>query len=117
MDGLGRSAAIGKIRGLMQQTVQAQTVSIEWVGGQLTRELAEFLLDVFRHPHIKDALHQRFDGEEMGIDVFQISHRLLKSVRWFIHTAARGGMHLTLSGTGTVLFLKVFQNTTGERAE
>ena len=101
----------------MQQTVQAQTISVERIGSQLTRKLAKFLLDVFRYTHIEDALHQRFDREQMGVDVFQISHRLLKSVRWFIHTAAGGGMHLTLSGTGTVLFLQVLQDATGERAE
>ena len=101
----------------MQQAVQAQTVGIERVRGQLTRKLAEFLLDVFRHTHIKDALHQRFDGEEVRVDVFQIGHRLLEGVRRFIHTAAGGGMHLAFGGARTVLLLQILKHPTGQSAE
>ena len=101
----------------MQQTVQAQTISVERIGGQLARELAEFLLDVFRHPHVKDALHQRFDGEEVRVYVFQISHGLLQGIRRFIHSAAGRGMHLTLSGARAMLLLQIVKDPAGESTE
>ena len=101
----------------MQKTVQAQSVGIERVRRELTGELAEFLLDVLRHTHIKNALHQRFDGKQVRVDVFQISHCLLKGIGRFINTATGGGMHLTFSGARAMLLLQVFQHPTRESAE
>ena len=47
----------------------------------------------------------------MRVDVFHISHRLLKSIRGLIGTANRSGMHLAITGARTVLLLKVFQHS------
>ena len=63
------STAIRKIRGLVQQSIQTQTISIERVGGELTGKLPEFLFNIVGHTHIKNALHQRFDGEQVSIDI------------------------------------------------
>ena len=101
----------------MQQTVQPQTVCIERVRRELTGKLAKFLLDVFRNTHIKNSLHQRFDGKQMRVDVFQISHGLLQGIRRFIHSAAGRGMHLTLSGARTMLLLQIVKDPAGESTE
>ncbi len=64
----------------MQQTIQPETINIQWIGSQFTSKLAEFLLDFFRNSHIKNTLHQRLDRKEMGIDVLEISHGLLQRI-------------------------------------
>jgi hypothetical protein len=61
----------------VEQPVQTQPIGIEGIGGELAGQLTEFLLNGLRNPYIKDALHQGLDREQMGIDVFQISDRLL----------------------------------------
>lgn len=64
----------------MQQPIETETISIERIGGKFASEFAELLLHLIRNTHIKDALHQNFDGEEMGRDVFQIGHGLLNTI-------------------------------------
>ena len=63
----------------MQQAVQPQTINIEGIRSQLAGKLAEFLFDLFWNTHIKDPLHQCFDREQMGVDVFE-RHGLLKTI-------------------------------------
>tara|TARA_Y100000589_G_scaffold166076_1_gene158040 strand:+ start:1252 stop:1521 length:270 start_codon:yes stop_codon:yes gene_type:complete len=89
----------------VQQTVQSQTVGIEWVRCQFPGKFSKLLLNFLRHAHIKDALHQRFDREKMRVDVLHISHRLLKRVSGLICTADRSGMHLPISGARAMLLL------------
>ena len=61
----------------MQQAVKAQTIGIQRIGGQLTRNLPELVFHGLGNAHIKDALHQRFDREEMGVDVLKVADGLL----------------------------------------
>ena len=67
---LKHSTAIGQIRGLVQQTIQTQAIGIQRIWGEFTRQLSELLFNIVRHTHIKDALHQRFDGKQVSIDIF-----------------------------------------------
>ena len=45
----------------MQQTIQAQTIGVEWIRGELTSQFTEFLLDLIGYSHIKNTLHQGLD--------------------------------------------------------
>ena len=69
----------------MQQPVQPQAVHIQRIGSQFACQFPEFLFNLLGHPHIKDSFHQGFDREQVGIDVFKIRHRLLQSIRGFLH--------------------------------
>ena len=96
----------------MQQAIQTQTISIEGVWGELTGQLPEFLFNIVRHTHIKDSLHQRFDGKQMSIDIFKISHRLMDCISRFFSTTHRGGMGLGVSARSAVLLLEILQHAT-----
>ena len=61
----------------MQQAVQTQAIGIQRIRGQLTGNLTELVFHGLRNAHIKDALHQRFDREEMGVDVLEVADGLL----------------------------------------
>ena len=60
----------------MQEAIEPESIHIEWIRSELTCKLFKFLLHRFRHPHIKDALHQDLDGEQVGIDGFQVTEGL-----------------------------------------
>ena len=96
----------------MQQSVQTQTIDIEGIGSQLTREFTEFPFDLLWNPHVENPLHQRFDGEQVGIDVLQIRHGLVKRVRSFIRTSTRGcrGSRWILWLAQTLLLLQILEN-------
>jgi len=89
----------------VQQAIQSQTIGIEGVRCQFPGKFTELLLDFLGHAHIKDALHQCFDREEMSVDVLHISHRLLERVSGLICTANGRGMHLPVSGARAMLLL------------
>ena len=55
------STSIGQIRGLMQQTVQTQSVCIKRIGRKLTSKLTKFLLNFIGNTNVKDAFHQRLN--------------------------------------------------------
>ena len=75
----------------MQKAVEPQTVHIQRVRSQLTGQFAELLLDFLGDAHIKHALHQGLDREEMGVDVLQIGNGLLECIARFLrHGRARG---------------------------
>ena len=74
----------------MKQAVQPQPIHIQGVRSQFTRQFPEFLLDLFGNAHIEDPLHQSLNREQMGIDVLQISHRLLKRIRRLLTTSSDG---------------------------
>ena len=89
----------------MQQAIQTKAISIERIGGKLTGQVPEFLFSVVWYAHIKAAFHQRFDGKQMGIDIFQISHRLMDRIRRLFSTTNRSGMGLSFSVRSAVLLL------------
>ena len=101
----------------MQETIQTQAIGIEGVGSQLTGQLPEFLLDGLRHTHIKNALHQCLDGEEVGVDVFEVGHGLMQSISRFLSGTDWRGMGMGIDRTRTVLLLKVFQHPAREGAK
>ena len=89
----------------MQQAIQTQAISVEGVWGKLPGQLPKFLFNIVRHTHIKNALHQRFDGKQMGIDIFQISHRLMDGISRLFSTTDWGGMGLGISCWSAMLLL------------
>ena len=101
----------------MQQTVETQPVCIQWIRSELTGEFTEFLLDFLGNANIKNALHQCLNREEMGVDVFHISHGLLKRIRGLISTTNWCGMHLCVSSARTMLLLQILEYTTRQRSE
>ena len=94
----------------MQQAIQTQAISVEGVWGKLPGQLPKFLFNIVGHTHIKDALHQRFNRKEMGVDVFQISHRLMDGISRLLPTTDWGGMGLDISSGSAVFFLQILQD-------
>ena len=64
----------------MQQTVEAEAIGVQRIGRQLTGDLAELLLNGLGNAHIKDALHQGFNREQVGVDVLEVADGLLESI-------------------------------------
>jgi len=62
----------------VQQSVEPQPIGVERVGGQFPGQLPEHLFDLVGHAHVEHALHQRFDREQMSIDVLKVGHGLLQ---------------------------------------
>ena len=99
----------------MQQTVQSETIHIQRVRGKLTSQLSEFLFDLLWYAHIKHALHQGLNGEQMSIDVLQISDGLLNGVTRFLRawSSSEGGLTCLFNGlTAALMLLKIFQHST-----
>ena len=96
----------------MQQAIQTQAISIKRGGGELTGQLPEFLFNIVGHANIKDALHQRFDGKQMSIDIFKISHRLMDCISRLFSTTHWGGMGLSVSARSAMLLLEILQHAT-----
>ena len=104
----------------MQQAVQAQTINVEGVGSQFAGELSEFLFDLLGDAHVKHALHQSFNREQMRIDVLEIRHGLLEAIaRLFCRRRLCQGVgrNLILLLTRALLFLQIFQHPSRERPE
>ena len=88
----------------MQEPIQAQTIGIEGIGSQFAGHFPEGLLHLFGHPHIKDALHQGLNREQVGVDIFQIAHGLLNRVTFGVvigQTAPVGGIRCRLGRAGS----------------
>lgn len=82
----------------MQQTVEAEAIGVQRIGSQLTGDLAELLLNGLRNANIKDALHQGFNREQVGVDVLEVADGLLECLlRRGLLGASGGG-----SGRGRV---------------
>ena len=77
----------------MQQTVEAEAIGVQRIGSQLTGDLAELLLNGLRNAHIKDALHQGLDREQVGVDVLEVADGLLESIlrRGLLGASGSGG--------------------------
>jgi len=101
----------------MQQAIQTQAIGIEGVWGEFTSQLPELLFNIVRHTHIKDALHQRFDGKQVRIDIFQISHCLMDGISRLFSTTNRRGMGLGVSARSAMLLLQILEHTAGEGSE
>ncbi len=102
----------------MQQTVEAEAIGVQRIGRQLTGDLAELLLNGLGNAHIKDALHQGLDREQVGVDVLEVADGLLECVlrrgllgasggggRGRVNTRLRGGL------------LKILEDPTSQGAE
>ena len=101
----------------MQQTIQAQTIGVEWIRGELTSKFTEFLLDLIGYSHIKNTLHQGLDRKKVRIDVLHVSHRLLKGVGGLVGAADRRCMNLSITEGRTMLLLQVFEHAARKCAE
>jgi len=77
----------------VQPAVEAQAIGIQRIRGQLTGNLPELVFHGLGNAHIKDVLHQRFDREEMGVDVLEVADGLLQSLlrRGFLGSSTSGG--------------------------
>jgi hypothetical protein len=64
----------------VEQAVEPQAIGIKWIWGKLASQFTKGLFHLVWHSHIKDALHQHLNREEVGIDVLQIQHRLLDRI-------------------------------------
>ena len=54
----------------MQKPVEPQPIHIQRIGSEFAGQFLELLLNSFWDAHIKNALHQHLNGEEVGIDGF-----------------------------------------------
>ena len=54
----------------MEKPVEPQPIHIQRIGSELTGQFLELLLNCFWNAHVKDALHQHLNREEVRIDGF-----------------------------------------------
>ena len=103
----------------MQQSVQTQPIDIEGIRRQFAGKFTEFLLDLLGDPHIEDAFHQGLDGEQMCIDVLQISHGLMQRIGSFFRVDTWRGWGSTRIrlGPDTMLLLQILEHTARQGPE
>ena len=103
----------------MQQTVEAEAIGVQRVGGQLTGDLAELLLNGLRNAHIKNALHQGLDREQVGVDVLEVADGLLECVlrRGLLGTSSGGGGRGRVNTRLRGGVLEILEDPTSQGAE